>query len=86
LSQSDKILENIKSMGYILVQPVSPPQPSFYELADKTILQAIVTVHYLIPAPGQPEGFAINASNNTAAFVPKDKRSPQSFFPIDPQI
>ena len=79
----EEILDNLKDMGYILASPRAL-YPSYYKLADGTIIKALININYLIPDPQSPQGFAINSTNTVSAFVPRENRHPELFKEYNP--
>jgi len=79
----EEILGSLKDMGYILATPRAL-YPSYYKLADGTLVRALIHINYLLPDPKSPQGFGINSINSVSAFVPKEKRHPEAFVPYNP--
>lgn len=79
----EEIIGDIKNMGYVIASP-RKVYPSYYRLADRTVLKIVVNINYLLPAPQRPEGFNINQTNIISAHVPKEKRKPEAFVPYTP--
>lgn len=73
----------IKDMGYVTVKP-RVIEPSFYKLKDGTIIKALIHINHLIQDPRSPQGFGVNSSNIIISYVPKDKRNPMAFQPVNP--
>ena len=73
----DKINDEVKKMGYILVTPRRTPIPSFYKLKDGTILGATVIVNHVLPNPSNPNDVVVNSDISFKIFVPANKRKQQ---------
>jgi hypothetical protein len=76
----EEIYYNIAEMGYITVKQ-RHLYPSFYKLADGTILKVDLVLNYLTPNPVQQNNWNINSTNIVSSFVPKEKRKPEAFKP-----
>jgi hypothetical protein len=76
----EDIQKKIHSMGYLAIKNLKV-NPSYYELNDGTIIEAIVRIDSIIQDSSQPNGFFIRSSNVVKAYVPKDKRDPKKFIP-----
>ena len=81
----EEVIANIRDMGYITVQP-RREYPSYYKLADGTIIRASVQVHAVIPSPTNPEDSTVISTNIINAFVPKEGRNPTAFQPMSEPI
>lgn len=79
----EEIFTNIREMGYITVTPIKI-WPSYYKLADGTIIRALVNINYLLSNPSSPEGFTVNSNNSVNAYVSKEKRHPEKFEEYNP--
>lgn len=79
----EEILRYIHEMGYLTIKP-REVLPSFYKLADRTILEAGIRVESVIQDPRQQTGYQIRTSNYTIAYVPPQERRPPEFRPFTP--
>lgn len=72
-------IENkIKDMGYLVVKPIKV-LPSYYELEDGSILEALTRIESVIKDKNNPIGFFINTSNTTKVYTHAENRDPTKF-------
>jgi hypothetical protein len=79
----EEILGNIREMGYLTVKP-RVILPSFYKLADGTILEAGIRIESIAKDPTQPSGYQVRVGNYTIAYVPSQERKPSEYRPFNP--
>ena len=70
----DNLNDEIKKMGYVIAIPRGTPIPSFYKLADGTILSAMIVVNHALQNPSKPDILSINNGISLKTFVPSSKR------------
>lgn len=69
-------IENkINSFGYFLPK-VKKLSPSYYQLNDGTIIEAIVKIETILEGKDNPDGFILRSSNEVRSYVPKEIRDP----------
>jgi hypothetical protein len=79
----EEILGYIHEMGYLTIKP-REVLPSFYKLADGTILEAAIIIESIVPDPRQQSGYQIRTRNYTVAYVPQNERKPTEYKPFNP--
>ena len=78
----EEILGYIHEMGYLTIKP-KEVLPSFYKLADGTILEATIIIESIVPDPRQQSGYQIRTRNYSVAYIPKEERKPAEFKPFN---
>lgn len=74
----ETIENRIKEMGYLIVKPLKI-SPSYYELDDGSILEALTRIDSIIKDKNNPNGFFVNSSNVTKVYTHAENRDPSKF-------
>ncbi|MCJ8306699.1 MAG: hypothetical protein HRU07_06580 [Nitrosopumilus sp.] len=78
----EEIINNIKEMGYVTVEPKGEIKPSFYKLKDRTVLKVLININHLVADPRSPQGFTVNSNNTSICYVAKEDRHPEMYRPF----
>ena len=70
----EEIHQNILGMDYVIATPRQKPMPSFYKLADGTILSVLIKVNHLIPNIINPNDMSANFTSEIQCFIPQSNR------------
>jgi len=79
----EEILGYIHEMGYLTIK-LKEVLPSFYKLADGTILEAAIIIESIVPDPRQQSGYQIRTRHYSVAYVPQNERKPTEYKPFNP--
>lgn len=80
----EEIHKDIMDMGYTMATPRQPPVPSFYRLADGTILSALTNITHLVSSPTDPNDMSASLAQEIRVFTPQGRRNPGGRQVLDP--
>jgi len=82
--ESIETIENrIKQMGYLIIKTIKT-SPSYYELNDGSILEALIRIDSVVKDKNNPLGFFVNSSNFTKVYSGAENRDPAKFTDFTP--